>query len=110
MNELRTKPGRFDLGTTETNKVKAFDATIPLADEGEGTTIVSAVAVMTNITASKPAPVGAIVGDPVVQSPEVLVTFDGSVLKVDQRYRVVVTYTSSNGNTEAMETEIDVPF
>lgn len=110
MNELRTKPGRFDLGTTETNKVKAFNAKDPLADEGPDTTIASAVAEMFNITTSEPAPAGAIVGSVVVQSPEVLVTFNGSVLTVDQRYRVVVTYISSNGNTEAMETEIEVPF
>lgn len=107
---LTTVPATAELATTETAITWAFDATKRLAAEGEGATVASAVAEMLTFDATELAPDGAIVGGPTVASPLVTVTLDGSVLLIGRRYKLVVTYTSSAGNTEAMELEVYVPF
>lgn len=109
MSELSVIPRKIEVATTETNLVYGFDATARLADEGEGVTLASAVATMTDITTGKAAPAAAIVGC-APDSPLANVTLNPSVLTVGQRYRLVCTYTSSESNTEAMEVEVLVPF
>lgn len=106
-NDVRVDPQEAELPTTETSLTWSFDATAKLAVEGDGVTIESAAAKVIDST-EVVAP--AVIGSPDMTSSSVLVTLDGSTLTVGVGYRLVVTYTSSAGNTESMELDVRVPF
>lgn len=81
-----------------------------LLEEGPDVTVSSAVATLTSITdPNRPTPAGT-VGEPVVESPVVNVPLTGAALVVGDRYRLVVTITSSAGNIYPRQLEVHVPF
>lgn len=88
----------------------ATDWTDELAEEGVGVSIVSATASMTSITSpTRPVPAG-VVGMPEVVGTIVTVPVAGAGLIVGDRYRLVVTITSSADNVTPRSLEVHVPF
>jgi hypothetical protein len=114
VSELSTIPACRELATEETSLNWGIECAPRLADEGPGTTIVSVTAIMVEANSGRQI-AAAIVGEPTVEDGQsvnslVVVTVNGAPLQVNGAYRLVVVYTSSLGNTQAVPVTVLVPF